>query len=226
MIKLSLLTFTILIQTTLTFSQIHEGHLSLMVGPALPIGHFANTNLSDESSGFAKIGETISLSYTKPISKDWAFLINLAGQRNPINTKAFENNFSNAKIYQSVYFGSEPNNQPPQANYTVYPNWKFENKSWLYAALQVGTKRQFCLTKQKQTWLTTNANIGVVYATSPQLKGNSITDTAIAIITQSKSAGFGLIYSFGFGLNYYLNKRKIGTLPPSVPVTFVIISAN
>ena len=205
--KLSLLTFAVLIQATCTFSQINDkDNFSLTVGPAFPIGTFANTNLSDGSSGFAKIGETISLSYTKPISRDWAFLINLTGQRNPINTNAFESNFSKAKIYQGFYFGSELNNPPPQTNYTVYPNWKFEKKSWLCAGLQVGTKGQISLSKQNKTWLTTNATFGVLYVASPQLKGNSITDTATAIIKESKSSGFGLIYSFGFGLNYYLNK--------------------
>jgi hypothetical protein len=206
--NLSLLTFAVLMQTTLTFSQTsNKANVSIMVGPAFPTGHFANTNLYDRSSGFAKVGEAISLSYTKPISGDWAFLINVTGQRNPINTNAFESNFSKAKFYQGVYFSSDLNNPPPQTNYTIYPNWKFENRSWLCAALQVGTKGQFSLNKQNKTWLTTNAVLGVLYVASPQLKGVSITDTATALITQSKNSGLGLIYSFGFGLNHYLNKK-------------------
>ncbi|MEO6721221.1 MAG: hypothetical protein ABIN67_12700 [Ferruginibacter sp.] len=206
--KLSLLTFVCLIQATLTFSQIkNKGNISLMVGPAFPTGQFAGTNLFDESSGFAKTGTAISLSYTtKPLLNNWAFLINLAAQKNPINTNAFESTLSKAKIYQGFYFGTGTNNPPPQENYSVYPNWKFENKSWLYASLQVGTKGQFSIDKQNKTWLTTNVTVGVLYLKSPQLKGSSITDTASAFISQSKSSGYGLIYSFGVGMNYYLNR--------------------
>ena len=198
--------FAILFHTTLAFSQTkHTGYISLMAGPAFPSGHFANTNLFDQASGFAKAGEAISLSYTKHVSTDWGLSIGLAAQRNPINTGAFESSFSKAKIYQGFSFGSNPNN-PPQVDYVIYRNWNFETKSWLYAALQRGIKREFSLNNQRTALLVTNANVGVLYVTSPQLKGSSITDTATAIITQNKSSGFGLIYSLGVGMNYYLNK--------------------
>lgn len=202
-----LVTLAFFFQTTIIFSQVSsKGNISITIGPTFPTGQFVNTNLYDESSGFAIIGESISLSYAKPISKKFAFLINLSGQRNPINTYGFENAFSNAKFFQGVYFGTEPNN-PPQTNFTIYPNWKFEKKSWLYTALQIGGKGQFPLNAQNNIQLITNLTIGALYATSPDLKGNSITDTASAHITQSKSSGFGLIYTLGCGLNYHLNKR-------------------
>ncbi len=206
--KLSLLTFAVFINSTFIFSQgSNKATISFKAGPAFPTGHFASTNLYDESSGFAKTGETISVSYAKPIAKKIAFLINLSGQRNPINRSAFEASFSKAKIYQGFYFGSDPNNPPPQTNYEIYPNWTFEKGLWLHAALQLGAEGRFPLNEQKNIQLITNATIGSLYATSPGLKGNSVTDTASAVLTESKSSAFGLIYSLACGLNYHLNKR-------------------
>jgi len=121
--RVLLFLFSVIIQTTSTFSQTNNrGSVALLIGPAFPTGHFQNNNLYDESSGFAKTGETISLEYTKALSKYWAVLINLAGQRNPLNTEEFESSFSKAKIYQGFYFGSDPNNPPSQNNYRIYPN--------------------------------------------------------------------------------------------------------
>ena len=210
--KRLLFLFAFIIQATSSFSQINNrGSVALVTGPAFPTGHFGNNNLYDESSGFAKTGETISMEYTKAFSKHWSILFNLAGQRNPINTQAFESSFSKAKIYQGFYFGSDPNNPPLQNNYKIYPNWKFDHKSWLYGNLQVGVKGQFPVDKQNKTWLTTEASISVLYAASPQIKGSSITDTESATITQSKSTGFGMSYSFAGGVMYYLNKKLFFT---------------
>lgn len=204
--------FAFIIYTTSTFSQTNNsGSVALAIGPASPTGQFANNNLYNESAGFARIGETIYLEYTKAFSKHWAILINLAGQRNPINTDALESSFSKAKIYQGFYFGSDPNNPPPQNTYQIYPDWNFDKKSWLYGTFQVGVKGQFPMSKQKKIWLTTEASIGVLYATSPQLKGSSITDTASALIWQDKSTGFGMGYSFGGGVKYCLNNTLFFT---------------
>ena len=210
--KILLFLFAFVIQATSSFSQVNNsGSVALIIGPAFPTGPFGNTNLYDKSSGFAKTGENISLEYAKAFSKHWSILINLAGERNPINTQAFENSFSKAKIYQGIYSGSDLNNPPLQNNYKIYPNWKFDHKSWLYGTLQVGAKGQFSVDKQNKTWLTSQVSIGVLYAASPQLKGSSVTDTASAIITQSKRTGFGMSYSFGGGIKYYCSKKLFFT---------------
>jgi hypothetical protein len=179
--KRALLFLSMLVQMVLVFSQTNnKGQISLTIGPAFPTGHFANTNLSNEASGFGIPGEAISLFLAQPFSKDWAFLVSLAGKRNPINTKAFESGFSNLTFSPGIYFGTGPNDPPPQLNYVKYPNWKFEHKSWQYAALQAGIQRRFFIGKQNKVLLTANATEGALGVTSPQLKGSSITDTATA----------------------------------------------
>ena len=206
--KISFLVFILLSQATMTFAQQHKkSEISFSFGPAFPIGKFANTDVLNNTSGFAKLGETISVSYLHPFSKNWKFVVNLSGQRNPINTKAFETIFSTAKIYQGFTFGSDPNNPPLQTNYTVYPNWHFDKKSWLLGSLQIGVERQISNSGQSKLSPIIKATIGAVYASSPLLKGSSMTDTATAVIEQSKSSGVGLIYTIGSGVNYSLTEN-------------------
>ncbi len=206
--KILLIIFFCPIQVSLVFSQTmkEKGFVSFTIGAAIPAGKFASNDLFDKSSGFAKTGESVSLSYSKFLSKHWGISVDIYGQRNPLNTNALESRFSETKIYQGFSFGSDPNNPPPQTTYAIYPNWKFEKKAWLYSALLLGGNGRWAVGKSNTTELITKVLIGVVYAKSPELKGSSITDTATANIVQSKSSAFGFIFSFSGDLHYYLNK--------------------
>lgn len=206
--KISFIIFSLVLQATMASAQEHKkSEISFSFGPAFAVGKFANTDFLDNTSGFAKPGEAISASYLHPFSKNWKFVVSLSGQRNPINTNAFETTFSTAKIYQGFSFGSDPNHPPSQTNYAVYPNWHFEKKSWLLGSLQVGALKEFSTSGQNKLSPTIKATVGAVYASSPLLKGSSVTDTATAIIEQSKSSGVGLIYTIGGGINYSLTKK-------------------
>jgi len=181
------------------------GSISLLVGPAFPTGKFSSTDLYDKSSGFAKIGESALISYSNLLSKEWGISVDILGQRNPLNTSAFENTFSQLKLYQGFSLGPDRNNPPPVA-YSVYSNWKFEKKAWLFGALLLGGNGQFAVGNSTKFQLLAKTSLGMVYVKLPGLNGSSITDTATAHIEQSKSSGFGFIYSISGGLNYYLNK--------------------
>ncbi len=195
-------------QATITNAQEHKkSEIAFSAGPAFAIGKFADTDLMTSSSGFAKTGQAISVSYVHPLSEKWKFLVSLSGQRNPLNTKAFETIFSTATVNPGFSFGSGPNNPPPQTTYVVYPNWKFENKSWMLGSLQVGVLKEFVTADQHKWTPTLKAAFGAVYASLPGFKGSSVTDTATAAIAQSKLSGFGLTYTVGAGINYALTKK-------------------
>jgi hypothetical protein len=209
--KKTLLLFSLAaFQITFVFSQRikDKGCISISVGPALPAGKFSSKDLNDKLSGFTKMGESVSISYSKLLSKNWGIAIDVRGQRNPLNTTALQNSLSSSTIYQGIpVAGSGLNFPPPQFTQVVYPNWQFEKQAWLYGALLLGPTAQFTVDQSKKITLITNAMIGAVYAKSPVIKGSSITDTATARIEQSKSSAFGFIYSFSGGINYSLNKK-------------------
>jgi hypothetical protein len=191
-----------------SFSQnnIDKGSFAVSIGPAFPVGAYAAKDLSKPSSGFAKIGQSASVTYDRLLEKHFGFSAALHLQRNPLNTKAFETIFSQTKIYQGFWAGS-PNQPPPSLPYTIYPNWKFEKRSWFFGSLRLGAFAQFYPKGSSNIVFITKAMIGVIYAASPRLVGNSITDTATAHIEQSKSSAFGFTYSVSGGIKYNLHKR-------------------
>jgi hypothetical protein len=197
-------------QISFVFSQRikDKGTISISVGPALPVGKFSSKDLNDQLAGFTKMGEAVSVSYSKLLSKNWGIAIDVRGQRNPLNTAALQNSLATKIIYQGTLIAvSGTNFPPPQLTPVIYPNWQFEKKAWLNGALLLGPTAQFAVDQSKKITLVTKAMLGVVYAQSPVTKGSSITDTATARIEQSKSSAFGFMYSFSGGVNYSLNKK-------------------
>ena len=81
------------------------------------------------------------------LSKNWKFIVNLSGQRNPINTKCIWNHFSQLQKYtKDLPLVSDPFNPPSQTNYAIYPNWHFDKKNpWLMGAFQIGVFKQYLL---------------------------------------------------------------------------------
>jgi len=190
--KIFLVFFTCLIQSTFSFAQTNDnGSVSLLVGPAFPLGKFASKNASDKLAGFAKTGQAFSLSYTKLISKRSGIVVDIHGQRNSIDTKAFESSL--AKIFAQ------------------YPNWKVSKESWLHGALLLGGIGQFPLGVSNKVSLITKTMIGVMYSKSPGLKGSSVDGTAFAAIEQTKKLAIGFTYSLGGGINCDITERLFFT---------------
>ncbi len=188
------------------FSQVTgRGSISLSVGPALPVGDFAKKEL-DPTSGFAKAGQSASLSYAHLLEKRFGFTVSLHAVRNPIDTKAMEKSFSELKVFQGLYSSSTPI-QPTQIPYATYPNWKIDKSSWLSAALLVGGYGVFPATQSERLAFTTKAMIGVMYIKSPELEAGSVTDTAIVHLEQGSRSAFGLAYLLSAGTKYNCTKK-------------------
>jgi hypothetical protein len=106
------------------FSQQHSippqdrGTLAISIGPAIPVGAFANSNGNDPTSGLAKPGGLVDLTYMHPFSRpDFGYTITLRGRINAINSTALR--------------------QPFVDQYPGY-NWDVSAKSWETAAALIG----------------------------------------------------------------------------------------
>lgn len=186
--------------------QRNTSSLALTIGSSFPAGNFGNTDFYDHASGFANMGQATSLSYLHPVAKKWNLLFSISGQRNPVNRKVFESGLSSMPVSTAVYFTSDPNNQSPvAADTTVYRNWKFDKAAWLFASLQAGMQRVFAI--DHRSWVAINASAGIVSASSPHLKGSSVTDTASAYIEQTKKTAVGFAFTTGAGYNYLFTKK-------------------
>jgi hypothetical protein len=185
--KITLLTTILPLLYTNSFSQTSQdrGYLSLTFGPSIPLGAFANKNVYSQTSGLAKTGQIVSLSYTHLLNHRVGIAITAHGQRNPVDLQAIENSISN----------------------TDFRDWNFDKTSWLLAGLLVGGYRPFPLIKSNDTYLILETMVGAIYAKSPELTGNSMTDSSTAHAEQTRASGFGFIYIIKSGINHNLNKK-------------------
>lgn len=195
----------------------------------MPVGSFAANNLSNQSAGFAKAGEHISLAWSKLTSKNFGFTISLAGQSNPINLKSMLGQLKVGNQFGG--FGSTiPPVVTPPASGTSYNNWSFENKSWLTATFQGGVYSETPFSENKKLTGFGKLTVGALYAKLPALKADASNDTSMVTISQSGTSSFGFSYTLGAGLKYMLNQKLsfVGTLSylGTPALTFKNVTAN
>lgn len=182
-------------------------YLDLTVGPSFPLGNFARKDITNSSSGFAKAGEVLKISYTHLVKKGFGFSITLHGQRNPLNTEALETSFAQVNFYEDVFAGPTANQNPTQYSYRRYDDWKFEKKSWLFGSFLLGGYGQISPRQSKRLLVTAKAMLGILYVHAPEISGKSISDTAMAQIKQNSSSALGFAYSIVGGLKLKFTDR-------------------
>ncbi|MFN8290232.1 MAG: hypothetical protein U0U70_08250 [Chitinophagaceae bacterium] len=197
-------TLILLINTLLATAQ-HTGRLTVLAGASVPAGVFAQKDITDPGSGFAKTGEAMALQYSHPVSKKWNLLIFAAAQRNPLHVKAFENGLSAVSIGQNFYFGSTTGTPPPPGH-NYYKNWIVEKRSWFAGSLHAGME-WLPGGDSKKSWFSLSGAVGAGYVLLPHVKGSSITDTATAVVEQTKETAFGFSYHTAAGFHYRLTKN-------------------
>src|SRR5260221_7001671 len=201
-----LLTFALILIAFNCFAQNkNNGTFVFSVGPSFPVGNYSIKDITNNSAGLAKPGETASLSFYSQRKKQFGFIVAIQAQRNPLNTKALENGFSKAQFSRSVFFSSNGTTAPPPS-YTTYPNWKFDKHAWLAASLLAGCYAEFASRNSSLSFIF-KGMIGGVYASSPKVNGKSITDTATAYYEQNSKSGIGISYLMGGGIKYQLSKK-------------------
>jgi len=193
-----------------------KGFISVALGPSFPLGDYASKDLENVYAGYAGIGEFVNISYSRLIGKYFGFSAALHGQRNPLNTRELEKDFSTLKINTGGIWAGPTPFPPPTLpfTYTVYPDWKFEKDAWLSGSLLLGGYGQFPFQKRNNISFIEKAMLGVIYVSSPGLNGSSITDTATAHVEQKGSTGFGMAWSLYGGLKF--DKGKILFLSASL----------
>ena len=185
------------VQYSYSQKEYKENSLSFSIGPSFPVGNFANTNLSNNSAGFAKMGEYANFSFNHKLSERLSFTIMLNGQRNGLNTKAFAREFS-----KNAFFDDLPAFGP-----RYYSNWMVDKKSWYMESLQIGITEEIPFSDNNKISFVARALIGAAYAQLPKLYAQSFADTSYVVIQQNGASAFGLSYTIGAGLKYKLNRK-------------------
>jgi hypothetical protein len=187
----------------------NNSYLDFTIGPSFPIGAYGQKDVSNNSSGVAKTGEFLKISYVHLLNKNFGLSVGIHAQRNPLDTKAFETSMSNQTFHEGVILTStsSPTPTPTQFPSYKYGNWKFDKNAWLFGSLSVGGYAQVSPKQSKNLVITAKAMVGAIYATSPTISGKSTSDTAMAQIKQSSASAFGLTYSVLGGLKFKLTNK-------------------
>lgn len=185
-----------------------KSYLEITAGPSFPVGAYAEKDITNSASGFARTGQVLKFTYTRLVKKHFGFAATVHGQRNALNTKALEGSFSQAQMLQpTVVISPSLNPAPAIVTYGNYPDWKFEKESWWLGSLLLGGYGQFALEQAGKLMLTAKTMMGAVYAYAPEIKGISASEKAMARITQSSGSAFGFAYSVAGGAKYKLTDK-------------------
>ena len=203
--KKILLVFALLLTGAIAFTQ--KSSISLSFGPSFPIGSYGTKEIKSSSTGFAKTGTALNISFSHLVKQNWGLSLTAFGQRNNYDTKAMEDAFADPKFSGLLIFSNSIPIPNPNPSYTTYPNWKFEKDSWWIGGLMAGGFMQFPSRFSQDFLFTIKAQVGAVYVESPETKGVSVTDTVIASFSQSGSQGMGFSYTLGAGAKYNLSKK-------------------
>jgi hypothetical protein len=204
--KLQLIISLLLLIKLFSYGQTHKNstQLNVSIGPAFPIGQFANGDIYKKKAGFASTGAILNVSCLAPTKKRIGFVASFYGQINPVSRKNLERSFANFQFGSVVAWNGS--GTPPTPQGTTYPNWKFRASSWEIGSLMAGGYAESKI-KSEKVKLISKASLGFIYAMSPKIEGSSITDTATAYFAQSSESGFGFSFLIEELLRFKVNNK-------------------
>ena len=173
-------------------SNSERSSLSLSIGASIPVGDFSKTDANNTSSGYAKTGETVKLSFGYKLTKIIGLEAMAYGQRNTLNTGAFQ------KELDKTYFFQDARN---------YPNWEVEKKNWMTGSVLAGVTGEYAIDPKNKISIKAKALAGLALVKSPDLKAESRSDNAYATFTGNYGSDKGISFLLGAGLNYKLSNH-------------------
>jgi hypothetical protein len=190
----------------ISYAQPVRSEFNVSAGLAFPVGKFGSNDINSDQSGIAKAGPMVELSYNYGLKKSYGIVVSLTGLINPLNHQSLERSFDQTPLSAGSFIVWSGSGAPPQpsGNPPIYPNWQFKKSSWKAGALLFGG---YAEQAAGQSIFLFRGMVGAIVASSPRVDGSSVTDTAIAHITQSSETAAGLAYSVTASLKVKLRSR-------------------
>jgi hypothetical protein len=166
-------------------------------GLSLPMGSFAKAHNNSGKVGYAGPGGILALAWMPQINKKWQARIAVQYQAQLFADGKAEKKLNTLPFGGSSFFVPAITLPVVVPEPAVYPNWVFNNSYWSIWHIRGGVQRQFFPASGKGPIFQLHAIAGVANATTPNMEGRSITDTARATFTQKRNAGWGFSYQLG-----------------------------
>jgi len=185
-----LLSFLTCLSSYIGWAQ-NKSSLALSLGPAIPVGEFANKDGNDIKSGLANTGWLGELSFSLPIrSSHFSVAAAITGRLNGIDQKASK--------------------APFEAEFPTY-EWSVSNSHWKALSAMAGATYLFPLSSKIDIGGTLLAGVANTYLSTITVQG--IRDTAHTYPTDLIQANVGKAHATTFsamvkaGIVYHLNAR-------------------
>lgn len=170
----------ILLITYYSFSQ-DKGYVAISLGPSIPIGDFASTDLNNSSSGLAKTGAIFDITFAYKLGTNMGLTAMLRGQSNPVDNQSLLDQL---------------NREDPTIS------WRVDSKNWGIGGFMFGGYGSFAIATGK-TSFEWRAMIGFLSASSPDLtlSGTQNGISAWAKLNSTTSTSFAYLIGAGFKFN-------------------------
>ena len=220
----------ILILMVMAIGYIHtyaqsKSTLSLTIGPAMPIGNFAQKDSSSyvgfasyatklSGSGMAKLGYSVAGEYQYKFKKKFGLSVKFRWQQNPVN----------AEVVKQYLLA---NNTWANAAFVSFSNWTS-------SSLLVGGYYLFP-SKNKKIDVNLKLLVGVLKTALPK-KRYALTNFPLSqyasVMEESKPIDLGFAFLASAGMTYHLNKKfdllanveYADAFPPSPPFDYYVVS--
>ncbi len=192
--KLTFLLVIIIITPFQLFAQYNSerSSLSISIGTSVPVGDFSKTDPNNTSAGYAKTGETLTLSFGYKLTKTIGLEAAVYGQRNALNTGEYEK-----QLGETYFFRDERN----------YSNWEVEKKRWMTGSVLAGVTGEYAIDQTNKISIKAKALAGFALVKSPDLKAESKSADAYAVFSGEYGSAKGISVLLGVGIQYKLNNR-------------------
>jgi len=180
----------ILIISSNLFSQVVEkkslndkkGFIGICLGPSMPTGKFASSDLNDSLAGFANTGAIFELNIGYRLGKNLGIAVALRGQSNPFDETTISNSFL----------------------FTGY-NFDIDADNWGIGGFLAGLYTTVPTSATLKTSFDARFLVGFVNASTPRLR-ITLTDPLIPATVWSEQnsvsgSAFGILFGAGFRFN-------------------------
>ncbi len=183
--KIKLLIILLITSVFVYAQSTNRQYIGISIGPSFPTGDFTKTDLNDSTSGWAKTGVAINISYAYRLTHN--FGIQIMGNFS-------SNRFDNLKYRDALEI------QHSDTMFSIE-----STKNWSGGGLLVGPYLRFPLS-EKLSW-DFRALFGFYAGYSPKVTIRASTDDeALPSYYRESGSAFSYGYSFGTGFKYRLSK--------------------
>lgn len=167
-----------------SFSQ-NKGYIGISLGPSIPIGDIASTDMDRQSAGFARTGAIFDVSFGYKIGKYFGVSGLLRGQANKTDAQAMAN-----EIVNKIPFDLSV---------------RVESQSWSIGAFMLGGYGSFPV--EKKVSVESRLMIGFLSAKFPNVTFDLSGSDGTGWVKRSGSTGSSFAYLIGAGVKYDAGKR-------------------